>query len=220
MKTEKRIFLAFILNLGFAFFEFIGGIFTGSTAIISDALHDLGDAFSIGISYYFEKKSRIETDDKGNLKNGVYSVVGSIITSSFLLYGSVAVILNALSKIIEPQRINYNGMIIFAVIGLIINSIAVFITHGKETLNEKSINLHMFEDVLGWIVVLIGAIVMRFTDFKLLDPLMSIGVAVFIFICAIKNLKEAVSFLVKNAQGHQWLKNVIICNIFLSYHVV
>ena len=80
-------------------------------------------------------------------------------------------------------------MIIFAVIGVILNFIAAYVTREGDSLNQKSVNLHMLEDVLGWVVVLIGAIIMNFTDIKIIDPIMSIGVAIFILINAFKNLK-------------------------------
>ena len=202
MKTEKNILLAFILNLAFSVFEFVGGIFTGSVAIVSDAVHDMGDAASIGISYFLEKKSKKQPDEKYTYGYTRYSVLGSIITTVILLFGSVMVIFNAVNRIIEPTEINYNGMIIFAIIGTSINFAAAFLTRDGKSLNQKAVNLHMIEDVLGWVVVLLGAIVMRFTDFALIDPIMSIGVAVFILVHAIKNLKEAIDlFLEKTPHG-------------------
>lgn len=202
MKTEKNILLAFILNLAFSVFEFVGGIFTGSVAIVSDAVHDMGDAASIGISYFLEKKSKKQPDGKYTYGYARFSVLGSIITTVILLFGSVLVIFNAVNRIIEPTEINYNGMIIFAIIGTSINFAAAFLTRDGKSLNQKAVNLHMIEDVLGWVVVLLGAIVMRFTDFALIDPIMSIGVAVFILVHAIKNLKEAIDlFLEKTPHG-------------------
>ena len=202
MKTEKNILLAFILNLAFSVFEFVGGIFTGSVAIVSDAVHDMGDAASIGISYFLEKKSKKQPDEKYTYGYARFSVLGSIITTVILLFGSVLVIFNAVNRIIEPTEINYNGMIIFAIIGTSINFAAAFLTRDGKSLNQKAVNLHMIEDVLGWVVVLLGAIVMRFTDFALIDPIMSIGVAVFILVHAIKNLKEAIElFLEKTPHG-------------------
>ena len=202
MKTEKNILLAFILNLAFSVFEFVGGIFTGSVAIVSDAVHDMGDAASIGISYFLEKKSKKQPDEKYTYGYTRYSVLGSVITTVILLFGSVMVIFNAVNRIIEPTEINYNGMIIFAIIGTSINFAAAFLTRDGKSLNQKAVNLHMIEDVLGWVVVLLGAIVMRFTDFALIDPIMSIGVAVFILVHAIKNLKEAIDlFLEKTPHG-------------------
>ena len=189
MKTEKNIFIAFILNLAFAIFEFIGGTFTNSVSIISDSVHDIGDALSIGISYFLEKKSKKKPDEKYTYGYIRYSVLGSTITTVILLAGSILVIYNAVLRIINPEPINYDGMIIFAILGVVINFIAAYFTSRGESLNQKSVNLHMLEDVLGWVVVLIGAIVMRFTDISYIDPILSIGVALFIFVHAFKNFK-------------------------------
>lgn len=199
MKTEKNILIAFILNLVFSIFEFFGGIVTGSVAIVSDAVHDLGDAAGIGISYFLERKSKKQPDEKYTYGYTRYSVVGSVITTFILLFGSVAVIYNAVNRIIEPSQINYNGMIIFAVVGVAVNFFAAFFTRNGDSLNQKAVNLHMLEDVLGWAIVLIGAVVMKFTDFVLIDPIMSVGVSVFIFINAVKNLKEAVDLFLEKA---------------------
>lgn len=202
MKTEKNILVAFILNLAFSVFEFFGGIFTGSVAIMSDAVHDIGDAASIGISYFLEKKSKKQPDAEYTYGYTRYSVIGSVITTLILLFGSVAVAYNAVSRIFAPVPINYNGMILFAVVGVCVNFAAAFFTREGDSLNQKAVNLHMLEDVLGWVVVLIGAVVIRFTEFTLIDPVMSIGVAAFIFINAVRNLKEAVDlFLEKTPHG-------------------
>ena len=202
MKTEKNILIAFILNLVFSIFEFVGGIFTGSVAIVSDAIHDIGDAASIGISYFLKKKSKQKPDSKYTYGYVRYSVIGSVITTLILLFGSASVIFNAVHKIFNPTEINYNGMIIFAVVGAVVNFGAAYITREGDSLNQKAVNLHMLEDVLGWIVVLIGAVVMRFTDFAIIDPIMSIGVALFILINATKNLKEVLDlFLEKTPSG-------------------
>ena len=202
MKTEKNILIAFILNLGFSVFEFFGGIFTGSVAIMSDAVHDIGDAASIGISYFLEKKSKKQPDAKFTYGYMRYSVIGSVITTLILLFGSVVVIYNAVGRIFAPVPINYNGMILFAVVGVCVNLAAAIFTREGDSLNQKAVNLHMLEDVLGWLIVLIGAVVIRFTEFTLIDPIMSIGVAAFIFANAIRNLKEALDlFLEKTPHG-------------------
>ncbi len=202
MKTEKNILFAFLLNFAFSIFEFVGGIFTGSVAILSDAVHDIGDAASIGLSYFLEKKSKKQPDKKYTYGYLRYSVLGSIITTFILLFGSSAVIYNAVHRIVTPDEINYNGMLVFAVVGVAVNFCAAFFTRHGDSLNQKAVNLHMLEDVLGWIVVLIGAVVMKFTDFTLIDPIMSIGIAVFIIVNAIRNLKEALDiFLEKTPDG-------------------
>ena len=202
MKTERNIFIAFVLNLVFSVFEFVGGIVCGSVAIVSDAIHDLGDAASIGVSFFLEKLSKKQPDDKYTYGYVRYSVVGSVITTLILLFGSVAVIFNAVGRIITPVEINYDGMLIFAVFGVIVNFAAAFFTREGDSLNQKAVNLHMLEDVLGWAVVLVGAAVMKISDFAIIDPLMSIGVAVFILINAFRNLKEVFDlFLEKTPHG-------------------
>jgi cobalt-zinc-cadmium efflux system protein len=202
MKTENNILIAFILNLAFSVFEFIGGVFTGSVDIISDAIHDIGDATSIGVAFFLEKKSKRQPDEKYTYGYARYSVIGSVLTTLILLFGSVIVIYNAVLRIINPIEINYNGMIIFAIVGVCVNFGAAIITRDGDSLNQKAVNLHMLEDVLGWIVVLVGAIVMRFTDLYIIDPLMSIGVAIFILINALKNLKDVLDlFLEKTPHG-------------------
>ena len=202
MKTEKNILLAFLLNLAFSIFEFFGGIFTHSVAILSDAIHDIGDAISIGIAFFLEKVSKKEADEKHTYGYARYSVLGSFITTIVLLFGSILVIYNAVKRIANPVEINYDGMILFAVVGVCINFLAALLTREGNSLNQKAVNLHMLEDVLGWLVVLVGSVVMRFTDFYILDPLMSIGVALFILINAMKNLKEVGDlFLEKTPNG-------------------
>ena len=191
MKSDKSILLAFILNLAFSIFEFIGGTFTNSVAIISDSVHDLGDSLSLGISYFLERKSKKGPNEKYTYGYIRYSVLGSIITTIILIVGSIFVIYNAYERIWNPTIINYNGMILFAIVGVIINICAVYFTRRGDSLNQKAVNLHMLEDVLGWIIVLIGAVVIKFTELVVIDPIMSILVAIYIFIHAIKNLKVA-----------------------------
>ncbi len=208
MKTEKNIFIAFILNAVFSLFELVGGILIGSTAILSDAIHDAGDAVSIGMSYFLEKKSKKQPDDIFTYGYTRYSVLGGLLTTLTLLLGSTIMIYNAILRIFSPTQIDYNGMILFAVVGVVVNLCAAYVTHNAESLNQKAVNLHMFEDVLGWIVVLIGAIVMRFTNFALLDPLLSIAVSLYILLHAIRNLKKILDlFLQKSPINTSQLKD-------------
>ena len=202
MKTDRNILVAFLLNLFFSLFEFVGGIVTGSVAILSDALHDIGDAAGIGVSYILERKSKKQPDEAYTYGYLRFSVAGGLITTAILLCGSVAVIINAVSRLLNPTPINYDGMIIFALVGAIVNFLAAYFTREGDSINQKAVNLHMLEDVLGWLVVLVGAVVMRFTDLYIIDPLMSIAVAMFILIGAVKNLKEVVDiFLEKTPEN-------------------
>ncbi len=202
MKTAGKILIAFLLNLAFSVFEFVGGAITGSIAIISDAIHDMGDAFSIGVSFALEKLSHKKADKKYTYGYYRYSLLGSALQSAILLCGALVVAYNAVMRFISPRPIDYNGMILIAVIGFFINFVAAWFTSGEGSLNQKAINLHMLEDVLGWAIVLIGAVVMRFTDWWFLDPALSLALAVFIGFHALKNLKAVEDvFLEKTPEG-------------------
>ena len=189
LKTEKNILIAFILNIVFSLFELIGGIFTGSVAILSDSIHDFADALSIGISFALEKKSKKKPDNKYTYGYIRYSVIGSIITTIILFTGSIFVIYESIKRLYNPVEINYNGMILIAFFGVVINTFAAFCTKDGDSLNQRSVNLHMLEDVLGWVVVLIGSLLMKITDITYIDPILSILVAFYILIHTVKNLK-------------------------------
>lgn len=202
MKEKRNIFIAFILNLFFSVFELVGGILTGSIAILSDALHDVGDTAGIGVSYFFEKKSTHPPDNHYTYGYARYSLLGSLFTILILVIGSIIVLYNAIARIISPIPLNYNGIILFAVVGVIVNFIAALFTKRGQSLNQKAVNLHMLEDALGWLVVLIGSIIMRFTNFSLLDPILSIGIALFILLHAVKHLTQTCKlFLDKTPDG-------------------
>ena len=195
----KNLIIAFILNLCFAIFEFFGGMITNSVSIMSDAIHDFGDAISIGFAVYLEKKSKKGADDKFTFGYARYSVMSAVITSAILLLGSIVIAINACYRIINPQPLNYNGILIFAIIGFIVNLIAAFATKEGDTLNKKSINLHMLDDVLGWAIVLLGAIVMKFTNFALIDSALSLVVALFIVMHAVPIFISAMNLFLEKA---------------------
>lgn len=195
MKTDKNILIAFILNLAFSIFEFIGGMITNSVAITSDALHDIGDAASIGISYFMEKKSKQPPNDKYTYGYARFSVLGSLIMTTILIFGSALVVTNAIKRLITPVEINYTGMILFSIIGIVVNLAATYVTRGGGSLNQKAVNLHMLEDVAGWFVVLIGAIAMSITKWVFIDAILSICTAMAILISAVSNATVILSVI-------------------------
>lgn len=208
MKTEKNILVAFVLNMFFSIFELIGGILTHSVAIISDAVHDFGDGISIGISYILEKKSKKEADNNYTFGYKRYSILGALVSNCILFVGSVLVIYNAILRILNPVKINYDGMIIFAVVGVLVNYLAAYFTRKGDSINQKSVNLHMLEDTLGWMVVFLGAIIMKFTDLSIMDPIMSIVVALFIVMHAGEHLKTIVDVLLEKTPNNVSIEEI------------
>jgi cobalt-zinc-cadmium efflux system protein len=202
MKKNKKLWIAFLLNFVFSVFEFVGGVLTGSIAISSDALHDLGDAISIGLSLGLERLSQKGPDKKYTYGYYRYSVLGGTIQSMLLLCGAAFVAYSAICRFVAPQPVDYTGMLFVAVVGFAVNFAAAWFTSGEGSLNQRAINLHMLEDVLGWAAVLVGAVVMRFTDWVFIDPALSLALSVFIGVNALKNLKQVLDiFLEKTPTG-------------------
>lgn len=198
MKSEKNILIAFLLNLFFSIIEIIGGILTSSISIFSDAIHDLLDSLTIGVSFFLEKKSKKKVDDMYTYGYKRYSVLGAFITTSILFISSIIIIYHAVERIFNPIKLNYDGMLIIAILGVVINYGAVYFTKDGESLNQRAVNLHMLEDVLGWIIVLIGALIIKFTKLFWIDSVISIIVSIIIILKTIKHLNEILDlFLMK-----------------------
>ena len=189
--SEGNIKVAFFLNLSFAIIELIGGLWTNSVAILSDALHDLGDSLTLGVSWYFAKVAKKDRNQKYSYGYKRFSVLGALINSIVLVTGSIFIVIEAIPRLFDPVNPNTEGMIYLAIGGVIVNGAAAFRLSKGHSLNEKAVYTHLLEDILGWVAVLIGAIVMNFWDLPILDPILSILIAVFILFNVFKNLRES-----------------------------
>ena len=197
--SGENIATAFFLNLGFTIIEAVGGFLTNSVAIISDAIHDLGDSFSLGLAWYFDKVSKRKPNTEYTYGYKRFALLGALINCLILLGGSVWVIYESITRITNPETVSATGMLWLAILGVIVNGLAAFKTgHGEgHGVNERVVSLHMLEDVLGWVAVLIVSIVMIFVNVPILDPILSICIAAFILINVYRNLKESVHVIMQ-----------------------
>ncbi len=188
--SGKNLRIAFLLNLGFTILEFIGGVFVNSIAIISDAVHDLGDSFALGFAWYLDKKSKQKPDGKYSFGYARFSLLGAAINGIILIASSVFVIYEAVQRLMTPEHSNAKGMIAFALVGIAVNGYAAWKLSGGKTMNEKVVSWHLLEDVLGWVAILIVAIVLLFKDVPYLDPALSLVITLYILYNVIKRLRE------------------------------
>jgi len=186
-----NIKVAFWLNTGFAILELFGGLYTNSIAILSDSLHDFGDSLSLGLSYYFQKKSAKKRDENFSYGYKRFSLLGAFINSLVLIVGSIFIIQELIQRFAHPEPSNAKGMFVFALIGVGVNGAAMLRLRKGTSINERVVSLHFLEDVLGWVAVLIGSIVMMFVEVPLLDPILSLGITCFILFNVYKNMKAA-----------------------------
>ena len=185
-----NIKLAFFMNFGFTILEFFGGMYVNSIAIISDALHDLGDSLSLGLAWYLDSKSKQGADQSFTFGYTRFSLLGALVNSLVLVAGSIFVINEAVGRILEPEHSDAQGMIIFAIIGVLVNGYAAWKVSSGKTLNEKVISWHLLEDVLGWTGVLVVSIILLFKDIHYLDPALSLFITAYILWNVLKRLKD------------------------------
>ena len=185
MKTKHTVWLAFFLNLSYAIVEFIAGGVFGSSAVLADSVHDMGDAIAIGVSAFLETISNREEDSHYTLGYKRFSLLGAMVTAVILMTGSVLVILGNITKLFHPQAVNDEGILWLGIIAISVNVIASLVVRKGKTKNESILSLHFLEDTLGWVAVILMAIVLRFTDWYILDPLLSLVISIFILSKAI-----------------------------------
>ena len=188
--SSDNIKVAFFLNFAFTILEIIGGLYVNSIAIISDAIHDLGDTISLGTSWYLEEKSHKKSNKKFSFGYKRFSLLGALINSVILIIGSLYVINEAVGRILEPEHTDAKGMIFFAVIGVLVNGYAAWKLSGGKTMNEKVASWHLLEDVLGWVAVLVVAIILNFKDIHYLDPALSLLITIYILWNVFIRLKQ------------------------------
>lgn len=182
--------LAFFLNAFFTVFELVGGFYVNSVAIVSDAIHDLGDTLSLGSSWYLQRKSRKKSNARFSFGYKRFSLLGALINSVVLLVGSIYVITEAVKRLLEPEHSDAGGMIFFALVGVAVNGFAAFKLSRGKSINEKTVSLHMMEDVLGWVAVLLVAVILKFWDIHYLDPALSLLITGYVLYNVIKRLKQ------------------------------
>lgn len=199
--SGKNLKIAFFLNLGFTILEIIGGFMVNSVAILSDALHDMGDSLSLGLSWYLDRKSRKGATKKYSFGFTRFSLLGALINSVVLIGGSVFVIYEAVGRILEPEHSDARGMIIFAVIGVAVNGFAAWKLQGGKSMNERVVSWHLLEDVLGWVAVLIVSIVLLFEDIHYLDPALSLLITAYVLWNVMKRLKETMFIFLQGVPG-------------------
>ena len=220
--TTANIRTAFFLNLGFTIFEILGAFWTNSLAILSDAVHDLGDSFSLGMAWYLERYAQKGEDQRFSYVYRRFSLLGALINAVILILGSFFVLAQAIPRLLEPEAVNAQGMVIFAVVGILINGLAVFRLRGSKSMNAKVVAWHLLEDVLGWAAVLIVGIVLIFYPVPILDPILSVLIALYILYNVIRNLRETVGLFlqavpesIEIGQIKEWLHEI---NHVLSTH--
>ena len=221
--SEGNLKVAFFLNFGFTIIEIIGGLWTNSIAILTDALHDAGDTASLGLAWYFDKLSNKERNAEHTYGYKRFRLLGGLITGVVLIVGLGFILWQAVGRLLSPEPVNAPGMMVLAVIGIIVNGAAVLRVKKGSSLTEKVVSWHLLEDTLGWGAVLIGAAVMSIWDLPIIDPILSIGISLFVLWNVGRNLKSVMKVFLQTTPDSFDLEkfnssNSELPNVLSSHH--
>ncbi len=221
-QATKNITVAFFLNLVFAIIELIGGFLTNSIAILSDALHDFGDSVALGISWYLEKVSKRGRDRFYSYGYRRFSLLGAVFISVILIIGSVFVIRESALRFFSPEETNAKGMFLLALLGVGVNGYAVYKLRKGSSFNERAVSLHLFEDVLGWVAVLLVSVVMMFVHLPFLDPALSVLISFWVLFNVYRNLKNTFKVLLQevpqDVELDSLITNILKIDGVISFH--
>jgi len=206
--AERRIGIAFFLNLTFTLIEAAGGVWTNSMAVLSDALHDLGDCIALALGWHFQRVSRRSGDEIYTFGYRRFSLLSALVMSILLIGGGGIVLWKAIPRLVSPQAPNATGMLALACVGIAANGIAALRMKSGRSLSERLVTWHLLEDVLGWAAVLVVAIVMRFVRVPILDPILSILITVYVFWNVVRRLRETLVILLQGVPAGVSLQEV------------
>lgn len=198
---SRDLLIAFALNASFTVLEIIGGLLINSVAVLSDALHDLGDSFSLGLAWFLNRYAEKESDEKYSYGYLRFSLLGALINTTILVVGSLIILRETIPRLLDPEAFDAPGMVGFAVIGVAVNGAAALRLRNQQSTNAQVVSWHLLEDMLGWIAVLIVGIVSLFVDLPVLDPLLSIGITAYVLLNIIRKLRETLHLFLQAVPG-------------------
>jgi cobalt-zinc-cadmium efflux system protein len=204
--STRNIGLAFWLNISFAAIELVGGLMTQSLAILSDALHDFGDALSLGLGWFLQHKSAQGPSENFSYGLRRLSLLSALISAIVISGGALYIVFESVASFNDSREPNGLGMMGLAVFGIAMNGFAAWKLGHGHTQNEKVMKWHLIEDVLGWVAVLIGSVFIYLFKWDFLDPLLAIGISIFVFYNVVRHLYETTNLFLQGNPNPEGLR--------------
>lgn len=197
--AARNIGVAFWLNLFFAAIELVGGLYTQSLAVTSDALHDFGDAVSLGVGYVLQRKSAQGPSESYSYGLRRLSLLSAFLTGVVISSGAVYIMVESILSFREPRQPHGLGMMILAIFGMAMNGIAAWRLGHGHTHNEKMMQWHLIEDILGWVAVFFGSLGIQFFGWNWLDPVLAFAISLFVLYNVIRRTAEIISLFLQGS---------------------
>ncbi|MES0882338.1 cation diffusion facilitator family transporter [Roseibium sp. SCP14] len=200
-KNARAVAWAGLLIAGFMFAELIGGWLAGSLALMADAIHMVTDAASLGLAWWAFQQSKKPADARLTYGRDRLPVLIAFANAIFLLVVTIWICVEAVGRLMEPQTVLAGPMFIIAVLGLLVNIGAFLILqHGGDgSLNMRSAILHVLGDLLGSVAAIAAAVIIYFTGWYPIDPILSVFVALLIVRSAVTVMRQSAHILLEGA---------------------
>lgn len=196
---EKKLLVALLLTTGFMIAEIVGGLVTGSLALLSDAAHMFTDSAALAISLIAFQIAKKPADRMRTFGYARFEILASAFNAILLFFVALYILYEAYHRLVEPSPIQSSGMLIIAVLGLLVNivSMRILASASDDSLNMKGAYLEVWSDMLGSMGVIIAAIVIRFTGWTWLDSLVAAGIGLWVLPRTWTLLRESMNVLLE-----------------------
>ncbi|RPI44445.1 MAG: cation transporter [Betaproteobacteria bacterium] len=200
---------ALALTLGFAAFEALAGWWSGSLALLSDAGHMVTDSASLGLAALAAWLARKPPSARHSYGLGRAEIVAALVNAMFMLAVIVTITVVAVQRLRDPQPVAGETVTVVALLGLVVNLVVAWrLARGEQTMNTRGALLHVIGDLLGSIAALLSGVVIWFTGWMPIDPLLSLGICVLILASSLRLLREALHALMEGVPLHLSLDEI------------
>lgn len=211
--TGKNLFLTIILNIFITVAQIIGGIVSGSLALLSDALHNFSDVMALIIAWWANKVSSRDNTAEKTFGYKRAEIVAALFNASVLTGTGIYLIVEGVRKFFNPETINSDIVIYLALLGIVFNFASVLLIQkdAHDNLNMKAAYLHMISDVMTSVAVLLGGLGMKYLGAFWLDPLLSIAIALYLIKTSFSLIKETIAILMQFSPKHLHVNDIEAC---------
>lgn len=192
-KSQRKVMIAAIITASYMLVEIIGGLWVNSIALVADGVHMMTDAMALGIAWWGFYMSQKPATDRMTFGFQRFQILTAFVNGFTLLLIVGGIVAMAIHRMIEPQQVMGKEMFIIALIGLLNNLFVFWLLHSgdQSNMNMRGATLHFLGDTLGSVAVIAGAIIIFYTGWMLVDPLLSILMAFIIGVGAYRLTKES-----------------------------
>jgi len=208
--SGKNLLLTIILNVFITAAQIIGGVVSGSLALLSDALHNFSDVMALLIAWWANKVSSKESSDEKTFGYKRAEIIAALFNASVLAGIGIYLIVEGVAKFFHPESIDSDIVIYLAILGIVFNFASVLLIKedAKDNLNMKAAYLHMLSDVMTSVAVLIGGLAMKYFGAFWIDPVITIAIALYLIQTSFSLMKETTAILMQFSPKHLHVKEI------------